>query len=784
MHRLTKLLREIHRRSVWQVLAVYLAGSWGVLQAVDWVTGFVGLPEWTPGFALVLLLIGLPIVGVTAIIQEGPPALTGEYRDEVDPNELVGRTPAEVHVDPPAHPLSPERLFTWRNAILGGVCAAALFVGSVVAYLAMWATGIGPVGSLVAQGVLHERDPIILADFEDRTDDPSLAAAVTDAFRVELAESRVVTLMDGRLIQDVLQETGRAPDARLDPAAAREIAARVGAKAVVEGDLSRVGTGYLLAARIVVPADGHALAAFRETAVDDADLLPALDRLSRRVREKAGESLRDVRAGPPLEAVTTSSLDALRKLAEANRADEAGEVDKAIDLLKEAVALDPGFAMAWLKLAAVYGNQGGDEAATVEAATRAFESRNRLTERERQLAIALYNDVVVGDVEEVVRAYRRLLDDHPDDPVALNNLAASYMTLERWSDAVAILERAVSGPARSRSAYADLVLGLYNVGRKDGAFGALDRWQERYPPDFSYFRTRAIVLLGTGDPDGAQATLDEGVAALDADVVGRLGLIELGGRLAEARGRLGDAERRFREGLAISDAQGIGAGSVFFTLDIALVHIAGGADARAELRSVDREAERRFEELPPLDRPYHELGLRWAEYGRDADRAEAWWGRLRDATPDAVRERPSFVEEELLRRQWLALLRGRPADALQDLRELRLRRRCGLCDLRETAAAFAALQEPDSAIASLERWLAGDAFDSVVDHATRRGGVLAMLARLYEEVGRLDDARATWLRFADGWVDADEVLQPRVRAARERAAALADRLDTARGSAS
>ena len=60
IHRFRKVLREIHRRSLWQVLGIYLAGSWGVLQAVDFMTGFAGLPEWTPSFAFVLLLIGLP----------------------------------------------------------------------------------------------------------------------------------------------------------------------------------------------------------------------------------------------------------------------------------------------------------------------------------------------------------------------------------------------------------------------------------------------------------------------------------------------------------------------------------------------------------------------------------------------------------------------------------------------------------------------------------------------------------------------------------------------------
>ena len=87
-------------------------------------------------------------------------------------------------------------VFTWRNSILGGVAAAALLVASVVTYLTMWALGIGPVGSLLAQGVLEEGDGVLLADFDNRTDDASLSAAATDAFRVDFSESRVVTLMD------------------------------------------------------------------------------------------------------------------------------------------------------------------------------------------------------------------------------------------------------------------------------------------------------------------------------------------------------------------------------------------------------------------------------------------------------------------------------------------------------------------------------------------------------------------------------------------------------------
>jgi hypothetical protein len=75
---LKRLIREVHHRSIWQVMGIYLVGSWGALEAVDGVTKNAGLPAWVPPFALVLLLLGLPIVLATAFVQEGMPRRGGD----------------------------------------------------------------------------------------------------------------------------------------------------------------------------------------------------------------------------------------------------------------------------------------------------------------------------------------------------------------------------------------------------------------------------------------------------------------------------------------------------------------------------------------------------------------------------------------------------------------------------------------------------------------------------------------------------------------------------------
>ena len=93
---------------------------------------------------------------------------------------------------------------------------------------------------------------------------------------------------------------------------AREVAVREGAKAVVVGDISPIGKGLVLSAKVLAAVDGAALVAVRETADDESEILKAIDRLSKRVRERIGESLRSIRSNEPLDEVTTGSLEALR----------------------------------------------------------------------------------------------------------------------------------------------------------------------------------------------------------------------------------------------------------------------------------------------------------------------------------------------------------------------------------------------------------------------------------------------------------------------------------------
>ena len=105
------------KSSTMKALGVYVAASWGLIQVIDVLAQNVGLPSWAFTYALILLGIGLPIVGVTAFLNG---------------MKLGRRADGEARE-------GARKLFRWRNALLGGVAALVLFGVTMAGYRTMWA---------------------------------------------------------------------------------------------------------------------------------------------------------------------------------------------------------------------------------------------------------------------------------------------------------------------------------------------------------------------------------------------------------------------------------------------------------------------------------------------------------------------------------------------------------------------------------------------------------------------------------------------------------------------
>ncbi|MBL8983387.1 MAG: hypothetical protein JNL26_14435, partial [Gemmatimonadetes bacterium] len=268
---------------------------------------------------------------------------------------------------------------------------------------------------------------VLVTDFADRAQG-GLGALVASAIRVDLAQSPMLRVLTTAQVSATLRLLSQPVEVSIDDSLAREVAIREGATGFVTGEVYTVGGQVVLAARLVAAPSGDEMAAARETARDSTDLLPAIERLSRSLRQRIGEELAQVNASEPLERVATSSLEALQRYSEGLRQLDLGNRPAGVQLLEQAVAIDTGFATAYRMLGSTYSSIG-EPARASAALSQAYRHRMRLPFKERYLVMGSFHRNVTGDYTQAADAYRRLLTLYPEDMAGQNNLGLTLTSL-------------------------------------------------------------------------------------------------------------------------------------------------------------------------------------------------------------------------------------------------------------------------------------------------------------------------------------------------------------------
>jgi len=578
-----------------------------------------------------------------------------------------------------------------------------------------------------------------------------------------------VTLADPERVAQALGRMQRPPGTPVTLELARELAQREGVKAIVSGDIASVGKSYVLSASLVAPTNGQILTATREAAENEGALLGAIDRLSLKLRERIGESLKSIRGTEPLEQVTTASLNALRRYSEATRAEDAGDFDRAAALYQEATTLDTRFAMAYLKLAWNLGLAQGPRDPFVGAVTKAFVLRERLPEVERYHAIAAYYDVVDYDPTKVVAAFRSVLERDPDNIFALRLLASELSYLRQFREAESLAVRAtVLGNARS-SFYAIRA----QVGQ--GHFAAAETTLARFAQVAPHWPLVSWARAVLASAQGAYPAAEQATRALrDEQQTSFLWSFGALGHLAAVdavRGKLSRAAREDEDLMALQESRGHLRSYLLDALEIAQLDLRLRNQPAEGLRRIEAALRRHpLATVPPLDRPYVPLSRYYVRAGR-LDEATRLLAEYERTIPEGIRrgdEERHAAEGDLL------LARGRIADAIGRY-QAGYDEGGGLANegLFEIATAYEQAHSPDSALTYYERFVSTPSLFRVYGDKLTLAPAYKRLGELYEARGDRAKARDYYGRFVDLWKDADPELQPVVRDVRAGLARLA-----------
>jgi tetratricopeptide (TPR) repeat protein len=732
-----------------RVAAYFVLAALAVLAVVAVLARGVGLPSWTLPAAIALLAVGLPVMVITGLHER---------------KRHVAHTTG-LHVPTPT---GLPALFTWRRAWLGGGLAFGALALATGGYALARNFGLGGMGTLMATGALDARDRMVLADFANRTGDSTLGASVTDALRVDLAQSPVIRLLDAAAVAEGLRRMQRDGAAGLDVDLARELAQRENAKAVIAGEIGPVGAGFVLTARIVAAADGRDLVSLRETAKDETEIIAALDKLSKRLRERVGESLKSLQNTESLEQVTTASMEALRKYSQAVRLDDAGQSAPAYELLKEAVAADSTFAMAWRKAAAIGPRAGAPQAEVRAAYRRAFELRARLPALEQRLTEASFYSQVEIDPAKEEAAWRAVLDLHPDERVALNNLALELNEQGRYVEAESLARRAVPVD-RSWFSYGHLAAALTGQGRFAEADSVLQELAANSPGSPRNDWLQAMAAYSRRDyarGDSLSAELKRrfpGASEHLASMNLRAGSARATGRLAD-EARLTDSVRALASSIGNAGARHE---AVLRLVDADRAFRPVPRYAAADVDSVLRAYP--FDSVPIEDRSYYWFATTYADLGDPAS--------ARRLLAEGDRVLPAYLrsgEARLTAEGAVAMAESRWRDAVARFRaaEAAPDAWCRNCLAFEQGKAFDRMGEADSALAQYERGIRSPEHPRLRSDAAGLATALRRAGELAEQKGDRAKAREYYTQFLDLWARADADLQPVVRDVRGRLAAL------------
>lgn len=603
----------------------------------------------------------------------------------------------------------------------------------------------------------QKRDWILITHFQNNTGEPVFDRSLDNALAVGLQQSNHLNVFPKTRIAQTLQRMLREDSGEVNEELGREVAQRENIQLLVVPSIDRVDQTYVLAIRIVDPPSGEDLLSHSVHAEGSNDVLPALDKLARRLRRDLGESRYSItQRGIRLGVATTPSLEALEAWSEGDFHWGQRRFQEALTMYLRAIELDSSFAMAHADLGGAYYFDGNRPTGDLHW-EKALSLTDRVTERERLWILAEIENWK-ENYEGAIDAYNIYLTRYPDDLDAWFRLGYAQMREGGSADAAEAFSRVVEMDPQNAAALINLATSYNLLNRREDAVSQYLKAFEVAPDWLTSGNLNhefGFNYVELGDLESAEKTFGrmlEGNDEQRAQGNRSLALLKM------YRGRYGEAQEDLRQAIVLHQTLGYGLSEMRDRLFLATALWAKGSieTALEELRAVRELAS------DPSTAPS------WLAY---AGKQHARMGLAPEAEVilrDAISRSDESVEAD---RAAVALLKGEVAMAKGDSQEA-LNHFETAYALRENtyyleSLAFG-LYQAGSLDAALDRYLTLLA-QPEIGWEVQEFWILShyRLGQIYEELGDVPNARKYHEAFLEIWSEGDPDLIA-LKEARER----------------
>ncbi len=372
----------------------------------------------------------------------------------------------------------------------------------VTALLALAVVGILTYYYLHRTPKLTERNTIVLGEFVNKTGDPVFDGTLDQGLAVQLEQSPFLSLVSAGRIRQTLRLMGRPANARLTPELARDVCERTGSFAVLEGSIASFGNQYVIGLRAMNCGTGDILDDEQVKTQRKEDVLNGLSQIAHNFRSRAGESLASLkRHDIPLAEATTPSLEALKAYSAALKVHYSSGARTALPLFKRVVEIDPEFAMAHAYLGRMYANLDESDLAA-ESIQRAWQLRDRVSDRENFAISTRYQALVTGNREETRQTCEAWSRTYPRDPQPHIGLGIYHKATGQYERAAAEARKAIEADPDFGIGYYELAVDHVYLDRLGEAEDVLRRAAARGLKIDEFVMLEYDIAFLRGDPAG------------------------------------------------------------------------------------------------------------------------------------------------------------------------------------------------------------------------------------------------------------------------------------------
>ncbi len=291
---------------------------------------------------------------------------------------------------------------------------------------------------------LTANDTIVLADFTNRTSDPVFDDALDTALRVELEQTPFLNLLAPDKVRGTQKLLNFAEDERLTPELGRTVCQHTNSRLLITGSISDAGNHFRINLEGIDCQSGKTIAASESDAASRNEVIQRLGSAGHELRNELGEPKVSLQKfNKPLEEALSSSLEAVQAFALGRKAEYATFESEAVPFYNRAIELDPTFANAYMSLGVVYASLAGsgypnlhEASVGIENEKRAYELRERATERQRLHIEGRYYWRIMGDLHKAIQIYQEWIEVYPSDFLPHYMLSALFTETGQYENSI------------------------------------------------------------------------------------------------------------------------------------------------------------------------------------------------------------------------------------------------------------------------------------------------------------------------------------------------------------